>query len=185
MAGPTVLESPASRDYFTLDGQRSPGLAFITSGGEAAERIEDQQQPLTRGSNTVVRGTKNSVTTYELTLWEQGHLETWNKWEAMFLTGRALTPPRVYSLVDLRYSWVTKVIFEAMTPEKRDKPGGPWIRTLTLHEYKRIRPYGGPLVPGALDDLLKAQTAENAANSKTIASLQVQLSHVPPGKKMP
>jgi len=184
MSGPTVLESPASRDYFTLDGQRSPGLAFITSGGEAAERIEDQQQLLTRGANTVVRGTKNAVTTYELTLWEQGHLETWTRWEAMFLTGRALTPPRVYSLVDLRYSWVTKVIFEAMTPEKRDKPGGPWIRTLTLHEYKRIRPYGGPLVPGALDAKLNAQSAIVAAKAQKLASLGAQVASVPPGKKL-
>lgn len=179
----TVLDDPASRDYFTLDKQRSPGIARISSGGEAKERIEDQKQPLTKGSNTVVRGTMNAVTTYEIYMWLQEQLQAWNTWEAMFLAGRKTSPPRIYAFQDLRYSWVSKMIFEAMAPEKNDKPGGPWIRTLTLHEYNRIRPYGGPIVPGPLDDMVKAQVATVAGKEATAKALKAQLLSVPPGHK--
>jgi hypothetical protein len=178
----TVIIDPASRDYFTLDGMRSPGYANISSGGEAAEKIEDQQQPLTRGSNTVVRGTMNAVTTYEIYMWTDAQLQAWNTWEAMFLAGRQTTPPRVYALVDLRYSWVSKVIFEKMAPEKREKPGGPWTRSLTVHQWVKVKKYGGPVVPGAIDGLLKAAEAEKAALKAQVAALSKQVAAIPAGK---
>lgn len=173
MSAPTVRERPTAYDFFTLDGERSPGIAIITSGGNRKEKIQDQQQPLTTGANTVVQGSENSVITYQLQLWEIGHLQTWRRWESMFLAGRKQRPnPRVYTIVDLNVSWLTKVIYEDMTPQKPEKPGGPWTRTLVLHEYNRVKPYGGPIVPGFLDKQLAAQGAVNAGLQKQLIGLQ-------------
>ncbi len=170
MSGPTVLESPLSFDYFTLDGQRSPGVSKIASGGLAKEKIQDQQQPLTTGANTVVQMSENAIVTYELRLWLPGHLQTWNRWEAMFLEGRKRRPPRAYTIVDLRYSWVTKVIFEAMEPQKTEAPGGPWSRGLVLHQWVKTKPYGGPIKPGFLDSEITAQSAKVERLTKQLAS---------------
>lgn len=173
MASPTVLTTPRSFDFFRLDGERSPGRAIIMGGGNRKEKIQDQQQPLTTGANTVVQGSENSVITYQLHMWEPGHFDTWRRWEAMFLEGRKKRPnPRVYALVDLNISWLTKVIYEDMTPQKDEKPGGPWTRTLVLHEYNRVKPYGGPIVPGFLDKQLTAQNQLNAALQNQLLGLQ-------------
>ena len=162
---PTVIESPEDYDTFTLDGMVSPGKSEISSGGSAKEKVEDQQQLLTRGANTVVRGTVNAVTTYKLTLFTIDQLNAWKVWEKMFLEGKARTPkPRVYQLQDLRYSWVGRVIFEEMTPQATDKPGGPWSRTLTLHQYNSVSQYGGPIrVTSADKEIAAQQIATNAA----------------------
>ena len=144
-----VTDNPSARDYFTLDGKRSPGVARIDSGGEFKVEIADQRQPLTTGSASVVRGVMNTVTTYTLTLWTPDDLAAWNRMEAQLLEGARRTPkPRVWAFTDLRYSWVAQVILEELPPEKHDKPGGPWIRGgLKLHQYGRVKPIGGPLLP--------------------------------------
>jgi hypothetical protein len=169
----TVATAPTTYDYFTLDGNRHPGLSVIESGGEASEKVEDQAQPLTKGANTVVRGTNNAVATYTVRMWTDADLGTWqNTWIPMFLAGRQRTPnPRVYTLVDLRFSWVKRVIFEKLSPMKTEKPGGPWSWALTLHEYNRIAPYGGPLKP------LDGQDITILNNSITIAGLSGLLSN--------
>lgn len=157
---PTVMESPTDYDVFTLDGDTNPGKSEITSGGNAHEKIEDQQQLLTKGANTVVRGTANTVTTYKLTLYTVDQLKKWRTWEKMFLEGKTRTPyPRVYLLQDLRYSWVQRVIFEEMSPQGVDKPGGPWTRTLILHQWNRVAPYGGPIRVQSVDKDIAAGSA--------------------------
>ncbi len=120
MATPTVREQPRMRDFFTLDGERSPGRAKISSGGEDKEDIQDVGQALTKGKNTIVRSSENPVITYELFMWEIGHLQTWDRWEKMLLEGKARTPnPRVYTFRDLRARWIQRVIYQSMAPEKR------------------------------------------------------------------
>lgn len=173
MSAPTVIEQPRDFDVFYLDADKCPGRAIITSGGERRDKIQDQQQPLTAGANTVVQYAENAVLTYQIYMWELAQLQKWQTWEAMFLTGRKRKPnPRVYGLTDLNVSWITRVIFESMAPQKNEKPGGPWTRTLVLHEYNRVKPYGGPIVPGFLDKQLAAQTATNAALQKQLTGLQ-------------
>lgn len=167
---PTVIERPELYDTFTLDGDDNPGKSEITSGGEASEKVEDQQQLLTKGANTVVRGTNNAVITYKLTLFTVDQLAKWKTWERMFLEGRARTPnPRVYLLQDLRYSWVRRVIFQSMAPQGTDKPGGPWSRVLVLHEWNRVAPYGGPIRVQAIDkDTEDQRQATKAAHDALV-----------------
>ena len=171
---PTVIEQPTDYDTFTLDGEMSPGKSEITSGGDAEEKVEDQQQLLTRGANTVVRGTMNAKTTYKLTLYTLEQLQRWKRWEKMFLEGRARTPyPRVYLLQDLRYSWVQRVIFQKMSPQGTEKPGGPWTRILEVHQWVRVAPYGGPIraQPTVDAQIVAGQTkvADRLARNKAAA----------------
>ena len=171
---PIVLDNPSARDKFQLDGIYSPGISKI-SGGETKDEIVDQKQPLTAGANTVVRSSLNTVITYELTLWTRVDLQSWAAWEAMFLEGRTRRPPRVYKLTDGRFSWMPRVVFESMTPEEVVKPGGPWKRTVTLHQYNRVAPYGGPLTaPSPQDiknDVLRAANADKSAQlAKNLAA---------------
>lgn len=168
---PTTIESPSSRDVFTLDGDTCPGKSEIVSGGEAADKIEDQPQLLTKGANTVVRGTLNAVTVYKLTMFTIPQLQKWMTWEKMFLEGRSRVPnPRVYQLQDLRYSWVGRVIFEKMTPEGVDAPGGPWTRQLTLHQWNRVAPYGGPIRVQAIDAAITVAQAARDASRQRLAT---------------
>jgi hypothetical protein len=170
LANPTVIDNAPAFDIFTLDGDTSPGKSEIVSGGVAKEKIEDQQQLLTRGANTVVRGTVNAVTTYKLTLFTKEQLQKWQTWEAMFLLGRQRFPhPRVYLLQDLRYSWVSRVIFEEMSPQGVDKPGGPWTRQLVLHQWNRVAPYGGPIRVQSVDKEITAQAAATDAARQRLA----------------
>jgi hypothetical protein len=166
-----VLDQPSARDHFSLDGDPSPGVSKI-SGGETKDEVVDQKQPLTMGANTVVRSTLNTVTTYELVLWTAADLKKWNQWEAMFLEGRKRRPPRVYTLTDLRFSWSGRVIFEAMTPEEVIKPGGPWRRTLTLHQYVRVAPYGGPLRPQTVDTQVLVATVQRDVAQNLLTAAQ-------------
>ena len=174
MSAPSVRLFPSSHDVFRLDGDVCPGFSVITSGGNHKIKIQDQQQPLTTGANTIVQGVENAVITYQIWMWEDVDLRKWtDKWEPMFLAGSKRRPnPQVYNLIDLRCAWLTRVIYEDMQPEKNERPGGPWTRTLVLHEYNRVKPYGGPIVPGFLDKQLAAQTATNAALQKQLIGLQ-------------
>lgn len=181
MSSPTVRERPSAYNTFMLDGQRCPGIS-VPSGGEAKEKIDDQRQPLTTGANTVVQFSENEVVTYTLTLWEIGHLQAWNAWEAMFLDGRSRRPPRVYSIVDLRASWLKKVVFQSMGMQAVENPGGPWTRTLVLHAWKRIKPYGGPVKPGFLDAQIAAVQADTATLRAQQAATSTQVAHMPSGK---
>lgn len=176
MSLPSVATAPTTYDRPTFDGQTPPGLWTI-DGGDASEKVEDQAQPLTKGANTVVRGTNNAVPSYTVRIGYgtrqqiEADLQAWNgTWIPMFLAGRQRTPnPRVYTLVDLRMPWVRRAIFQSISPMATDKPGGPWSWKLVLHEYNRISPYGGPLKP--LDGL----DLQIMNNSITIAGLSGQL----------
>ncbi len=184
MSAPTVRVRPTDYDFFLLDGERSPGTCKIASGGEAREEIQDQRQQLTTGANSVVQYSKNAIITYELILFTDADLRLWQgTWEPRFLTGRSKRPPRVYQIVDLRASWLKRVIFESMSPQGLDKPGGPWPRTLVLHQYNRVAPYGGPVVPGAFDAQIKANDAEIAALRAQQAALHPAASKFVNGKK--
>lgn len=178
MSAPLVIDQPRAHDVFLLDGDPSPGLSEIESGGDAADDIQDQRQLLTKGATTVDRGWLNAAVTYRLTLRTREELTKWLAWEKMFLEGRKRTPnPRSYLFQDLRFGWVKRVIFEKMTPQKRDKPGGPWLRMLTLHEYNRPAPIGGPIkAPDALDKQL-------VINEKTIKDLESQLKNAERGSR--
>ncbi len=173
MSAPNVRQRPAAFDAFFLDGDTSPGISEIESGGDAADDITDQRQLLTKGATTVDRGWINSEVTYRLILLTDADLAKWLAWERMFLEGRNRTPnPRNYLLQDLRFGWVTRVIFQRMTPQKRDKPGGPWLRLLTLHEYRRPAPIGGPIRPSPNAKRLAAATqADNDAEQQLANAL--------------
>lgn len=181
MSDVTVIERPTAFNTFRLDSQISPGVSILN--GKAQEEIQDQRQLLTTGANTVVQYSKNAVLQYELTLWQIGNLQLWNIWEAMFLDGRKRRPPRIYTIVDLRMKWVKRVIFESMSSQGVDKPGGPWKRTLELHEYNKIAPYGGPIKPGYLDTEIKAAEAAVVAKTATLNGLDKARKSIPPGTK--
>lgn len=154
----TVLDYPAGRDYFTLDSKRSPGISRIESGGDFRVEVVDQRQPLTTGSASVVRGILNAITTYSLTMWTQNDLAAYDRMEAQLLEGARRTPKvRVWAFKDLRISWVSQAILESISPEKPDKPGGPWIRTVVFHQYGRVKPVGGPLLPPDANDAIIAK----------------------------
>jgi hypothetical protein len=170
VSAPNVRQAPAAYDIFYLDGDTSPGVSEVDNGGDAADDIQDQRQLLTKGAFTVDRGWVNASITYKLTLITDADLAKWAAWEKMFLEGRNRTPNvRNYLYQDLRGGWVKRVIFERMTMQKKEKPGGPWIRTLTLHEYRRPAPIGGPIKPAdALDKVI-------LGNEATLKDLNQQL----------
>lgn len=179
MSGPTVRERPTAFNTHRLNGEISPGTSVLTA--ETVDEIQDQRQMLTTGANTVVQYTKNTVMQYAYTLWEIGHLQAFDRWLAMFLQGRAQRPPRVYQIVDLRATWVKQVVFESASAQDVDKPGGPWKRTVKLHEYKKIAPAGGPIKPGVLDQkLIDVQNQINA--ERGLPPLGQQVKSIPSGK---
>lgn len=176
----TVLDNTAARDYFTLDSKRSPGVSKIESGGDFKVEIVDQRQPLTTGSASVQRGVLNAITTYSLTLWTPADLSAYDRMEAQLLEGARRTPkPRVWQFKDLRLSWVTQAILEQISPEKVDKPGGPWIRTIVFHQFGRVKPVGGPLLP---PDSLDAKIAANTATIDALNRLANPLAASRSGK---
>ena len=75
------------------------------------------------------------------------------------------------------------MLFESMSPQGTDKPGGPWSRKLVLHQYNRVAPYGGPVKPGFLDGEIKDLQGKIAAATAEKAALGKQAGSVPPGKK--
>lgn len=169
MSAPLVTELPKRYDYITLDGDRSPGLLVSIDDGDRKIEINDQGQLLTLGANTVVRQRKNVVLVYTFKLWEPGHLQTRDRWIKMLDEGSARQPPRVYQLADLSTPYVKRVILESFSNQKVDKPGGPWMWKLGLHEYNRVKTYGGPIKPeDALDRIIKA-------NDQRIADLTSRL----------
>lgn len=171
MSAPSVLEAPQTRDYFMLNGERSPGIAKITSGGGRKVVIEDQGQPLTFGKNSVVRGRANMVITYGFKLWLPAHFAQKLRWQAMFETGSNTLNPVPYKFVDLEIPNVSKVIYEDEDPQKPASPGGPWDWTVTLHEYRRVKRAGGPIIPLPYDDFAKRLTAENNAKQTQLNTL--------------
>lgn len=170
MSTPSVLELPSARDYFRLNGETSMP-AILTSGGEAADKIEDQGQLLTRGASTIDRQVLNATLTYKLRMWLPGHFTVRDRWAAMFLAGRLTNPVRAYDFGDLRAPWISKVIFEKLGPEEAEKPGGPYFHMLTLHQYVRVKAAGGAVKPtDALDATLKSNEAQIKALSGALAA---------------
>lgn len=172
----SVLTSPKDFDFFTLDGDRSPGLAVITSGGDRKIEIADQGQLLTRGKNTVVRSIENIVVTYGFRLGlgataadREASFKKRDAWIAMLEEGARRASVRVYSIVDLNMPWLKKVCLQGFKPQTPLAPGGPWDWQLVLHEYNRIKPFGGPLAPTTV------QGAKNAALNKEAADLSKQI----------
>jgi len=169
------ISSPSTHDVFVLEGNIvCPGVAIITSGGSQKEDVQDMQQPLTRGANTIVRATKNVVVTYEIRLWTSDHFTAWNAFEAMLRDGKGRTPPRSYTFSDPRLPWLSKVIVEEIGPEMKIARGGPWKHDVTFHEWKRIRAYGGavqaPKTQAQID--IANLTTENAGLNKQLAAAQ-------------
>lgn len=173
---PNVRTAPATYDVYLLDGQVSPGLTEIESGGDAADEIADQRQLLTKGATTVDRGWINSEVTYKHTLYTDADFAAWLVWQKMLLEGRNRTPKvRNYLYQDLRGGWVKRVIFQKLTMQKCGKPGGPWYRSVTLHENRLPAPIGGPVLPPDANDRILA------ANSQTIQVLNQQLANAQAG----
>jgi hypothetical protein len=172
----SVLDSPGSFDYIMLDGQQSPGVCVISSGGEREYDIQDQAQPLTLGANTVQRQQKNIQVTYDFTLWTDADFVGRDAWIQMFGTGARAKPPRVYQLADLNMGWCTRVLVQKWGPQTPKAGGGPWKWSITLHEYVRAKPFGGPALPP------DAQDAALAANAATIAAYHATLGDVVAGQ---
>lgn len=177
----SVLKNPTGYDTFALDGDVCPGLSEIKSGGERKVEIVDQGQLLTRGKNSVVRSIENIVITYGFRLGigftdaqREANFTKRDAWIAMLEEGTRRTQVRVYTLSDLRVPWLRKVCLQSYGPQNPLAPGGPWEWTLTLHEYNRIKPFGGPLKPpvtgSALADATKARDAAQAALAKGVAA---------------
>ena len=171
----SVLDNPTLYDWFTLDGDRSPGIAVITSGGERKIEIADQGQLLTRGKNTVVRSVENIVVTYGFKLGigfsaaeRQANFAKRDAWIAMLEEGTRRAQPRVYTLRDLNMPWLTKVCLQGFSPQTPLAPGGPWDWKLTLHEYNRIKPFGGPLKPPITGNAIAAASAQRDAALKAL-----------------
>lgn len=143
----SVRTTPTQYNTFTLDGDRCPGIAVITSGGERKIEIVDQGQLLTRGKNTVIRSIENVVITYGFKLWEEADFKKRDAWIAMLEEGTRRAQVRVYALGDLNAPWVKKVCLQGFKPQTPLSPGGPWDWQLVLHEYNRVKPFGGPLRP--------------------------------------
>lgn len=183
MSSPSVLDSPGDYDYFTLNGEASPGIAKRVSGGGRKIVIEDQGQILEFGKSTVVRSRNNAVITYGFKLWLPAHFAQKERWVAMFEAGCDTLNPKPYRFVDLSIPNVTKVIYEDEDPQKPAAPGGPWDWTLTLHQFLKRKKAGGPIIPGALDAQLNAQRAINEGKAAKLASLQGQVASLPPGKR--
>lgn len=176
----SVLTTPGRYDWFTLDGDRSPGLAVITGGGERKVEIVDQKQPLTRGANTVVRSIENIQITYGFRLGigdddasREADFAKRDAWIAMLEEGTRRAQVRVYKLVDLNVPWLTRVCLQGFKPQTPLAPGGPWDWQLVLHEYNRVKPFGGPLQPttkqGAINAALNKQ---NDALNAVLAARQ-------------
>lgn len=171
MSTPSVLDLSEAYDYFTLSILgRSPGVCKIISGGGHKVKIEDQGQPLTLGANSVVRQLPNIVTTWGFRLWRPEHFKARDRWRDTLIVNGAKQNPQVYDIVDLRAPNLKRVIYEEQDPQDNEKPGGPWTWKLTLHQYSRLAPYGGPVkAPQTLVE--KALVETGAAN----AALQKQL----------
>lgn len=173
MSAPTVLQDPSAFDVFTIDGDASPGISKILSGGERKIKIADQGQPLTLGANTVVQMVENITTTWGFKLWLPSHFKQRDAWIAMFESGGKRSSPRVYMLGERRAPWIKRVIYEGTSPQDNDAPGGPWTWKLTLHEYNRIAVYGGVVAPNdATTRAIESLSASNAADNKQLEALK-------------
>ena len=167
----SVITNPHAYDTFTLDGDESPGLSEIASGGERKVEIVDQGQLLTRGKNTVVRSVENIVITYKFRLGigftdaqREANFAKRDAWIAMLEEGTRRAQVRVYTLNDLRAPWLRKVCLQSYGPQNTLAPGGPYEWSLSLHEYNRIKPFGGPLKPPVTGDAIaKASAARDVA----------------------
>lgn len=178
----SVLKSPRSFDKFTLDGSISPGDCVIASGGGKKVEIVDQGQPLTTGKNTIVRSIENVVVTYGFKLYSQADIDQRDAWIAMLLAGTLTRPVRVYKIVDNNALWIKRVCFEAFNPQTPLAPGGPYDWSITLHEYNKVKPFGGPLKPpvtgNAIADATKARdSALNALNAAVAAQAAARRAH--------
>lgn len=173
--------NPTAYDFFTLDGNRHPGVSYIESGGERTEDFQDQQVPLTTGATTIFRFEPNGEITYTIALWNkpgENQIGSWEIFVAMLNEGKARRPqPRVYTLADERLADVkiASVSFKGLGP-RMIKRGDKMLVKLTLKEVRRQRPYGGVAVPdnpafaNEADRLrndinaLRAQRAQNDIN---------------------
>jgi hypothetical protein len=164
----SVLDTPTQYNTFTLDGDTSPGIAVITSGGERKIEIADQGQLLTRGKNTVVRSIENIVVTYGFRLWLPEHFAKRDAWISMLEEGARRTQVRVYKLRDLNMPWLTQVCLQGFKPQTPIAPGGPWDWQLVLHEYNRIKTFGGPLKPPVTGTAIADATAKRDAALKAL-----------------
>lgn len=179
----SVLTTPTRYDWFTLDGDRSPGIAVITSGGERKVEIVDQKQPLTRGANTVVRSIENIQISYGFRLGigndaasREADFAKRDAWIAMLEEGTRRPQVRVYKLADPNVPWLTRVCLQGFKPQTPLAPGGPWDWQLVLHEYNRVKPFGGPLQPpvtgSAIADATRERDIALGALNKTVAARQ-------------
>jgi hypothetical protein len=169
--------SPSSYDSFTLNGQLIPGIAEIISGGDIERDIQDQTQPQTGGANTVVRQRKNMVITYGIRMWTAAHFAALGPIEAMLVAGDSQTPVASYAYVDNRRPRVTKVVWQTDAALKTQKPGGPWQRVWTFHEYNRPTSYGGAVKPpqNAVEKAIADVSAQNAMLNKQLADMTAAL----------
>ena len=171
MANP--IEAPGLYDYFLLGGMRSPGLATLESGGDRAQRWENQQSPLTAGATTIFKGEEISKVSYTLTLWTIEHFTAWDAFAATLRAGTKTRPPRVYDLVEpsVAHNEIKAVAVASVGPLKRASPSR-WTVLIELTEYRKPKPSGGAVKPATTEAERQneALNNENKALEKQLAA---------------
>lgn len=169
MANP--IESPSLYNYFLLAGVRSPGLATLDSGGERAQKWEDQQAPGFSGKVTIFRGEEISKVSYTLTLWSVEHFNALDTYLATLRAGTKKRPPRVYDLVDpaISHNEIKSVAVASIGPLKKAAPG-KWEVKFEFTEYRKLKAAGGAIKPATTQ-----QQKDNEKDAQTVKALQTEL----------
>ena len=178
------IEDPSLYNYFTLDGERSPGLAVLESGGDRGQKWENQQAPGFAGAITIFKGEEISKVSYQIVLWEVAHFAAWEAFAATLRAGAKKRPPRVYALSDpaVAHSEIKAVSLANLGPLKKIGPS-KWAYVVEFTEYRKPKAAGGPIKPAQNEQekANEALNAENKALEKQLAAAQAAYAKDNPG----
>lgn len=138
------LSHPRLFDFYTLDGERSPGVAEITSGGERDLNWTKQQGLLTVGASTILRYEEIAEVTFRHKLWLPGHFTAFDHLANKLNAGVDTRPVKAWVLGcrRLEHCRIAAVSLRKVCPLLGNR-GGPFTRDLTYIAYKRPKPFGG------------------------------------------
>jgi hypothetical protein len=175
MAADTPFENPLAYDSITLDGSVTPGRCTFKGGGNRKNIVDTQQAPGFMGAFNFVRGQEIPVIDYEIHVWTTEQFKETQALATRLVVARDARPTKTMTLVDLAidHNKIARIIVIDVGAWQSSQIG-KWFLPFSLKEDRKRKPIGGPVRPGAFDELQRIQTELRDQEAAQLQALKDQ-----------